>query len=197
MGLGTKDKASGVKKISTKIDKNMKSIFDTAKEPLLVLDNYLEVLYANSMFLDAFELKREDIMNKSFDRLVNTKWNISELKKILNETLTNDINMYDFEINFICEKGNNKNILLNATLIEDFQWVIITAECISCKSENKTKSDKKIQNIETAVKKRTVKLCDRLNMLEILNKNMVGRELKMIQMKKEIKDLKRQIINGK
>ena len=49
------------------------------------------------------------------------------------------------------------------------------------------------QTLETQVKQRTRELQDKLKELERMNKHMIGRELKMVELKKEIKKLKRKL----
>ena len=49
---------------------------------------------------------------------------------------------------------------------------------------------------EIKIIERTAQLAGRVKELEALNKTMVGRELKMVELKKEIEDLKKRVKNG-
>ncbi len=54
-----------------------------------------------------------------------------------------------------------------------------------------TKSAECDKELERKVNERTKALADRVEELESLNRTMVGREMKMIELKKEIEDLKK------
>jgi PAS domain S-box-containing protein len=56
------------------------SIIATVREPLLVLDETLEVVAANRSFYNIFKVKPEETIGKKVYRLGNGQWNIPELR---------------------------------------------------------------------------------------------------------------------
>ncbi|MEJ5166988.1 MAG: PAS domain-containing protein [Thermoanaerobaculia bacterium] len=63
-------------------------ILETMREPLLVLNDKLEIVYANKAFYNIFKIK-EDILGEKIYNIGNKEWDIPELKKLLEETELN------------------------------------------------------------------------------------------------------------
>ena len=206
MSLDIEHKTSGKIKISNKNKLNkdkktalhyMDTLVDVVRESFLILDDDLKVLAANSIFLDTFKVKIKDVLDISLYQLGNGQWDIPEFKKLLEKVLPEKKVVINFEVEHTFETIGKRIMLLNARQIDTVQLIIIAIEDITGRKKSEKLLENNAQKLEILVKKRTTELADRINSLEILNKNMVGRELKMIEMKKEIKDLKRRIINGK
>ena len=82
-------------------------------------------------------------------------------------------------------------MLLNARQIDSVQLIILAVEDITIQENLEKKLAEYAKRLEAKIAERTTELSDRVKELEFLNKTMVGRELKMVELKKEIKSLKK------
>ena len=105
----------------------------------------------------------------------------------------------DYEVQHTFPDIGEKTILLNAIQmdIDKAHLIVLAMEDITVRKELEIKLAEYTAALETKVEQRTKEIADRVYDLESLNKIMVGRELKMIELKNEIVDLKAQIYDIK
>jgi PAS domain-containing protein len=89
-------------------------IIKTVRNPLLVLNEDLQVVSANPAFYDKFSAEKETTVGKKFYEIKDGQWNIEELRKILEEILPEKSELNDFEIDADFAGIGEKKILLNA-----------------------------------------------------------------------------------
>ena len=169
----------------------MKTLVDVARESFLILDSNLKVLSANPIFYQNFRVTPEQTENVPLYKLGNGQWDIPELKKLLEEVLPKEKNVKDYEVTHVFEKIGEKTMLLNAGQIDSVQLIILAIEDITKRKELEEKLAKYTKGLEVEVAKRTGELTEKIKDLEMLNRTMVGRELKMVELKKEIENLKK------
>ena len=174
----------------------MKTLVDVARESFLILDARLRVLSANPIFYQSFRVTQKQTENKYIYELGNGQWNIPELKKLLEEILPKEKVVTNYEVTHVFEKIGKKTMLLNAGQIDSVQLIILAIEDVSLRKELEEKLAHYTEGLEVKVATRTSQLSDRISELEALNKTMVGRELKMVELKKEIESLKKRLKNG-
>ena len=104
--------------------------------------------------------------------------------------------MKNYEVTHVFETIGKKTVLLNARQIDTVQLIILAIEDITDRKNLEEKLAKHTKGLEIKVAERTMELADRVKELEMINKSMVGRELKMIELKKEIENLKKLVKNG-
>lgn len=169
----------------------IKSLVDTARDPFLILNDQFEVIFANDYFLETFKVSKKETEGNSMYLLGNKQWDIPELKKLMEEILPDKKIVKDYKVVHEFPDIGVKTIKLNARQIDSVQLIILCLDDITI-SENYT------QKLESEVAKRTTELADRVKDLEEITKNMIGRELKMAELKKEIARIKKQknINNG-
>ncbi len=80
--------------------------------------------------------------------------------------------------------------MLNARQIDSVQLIILAMEDITDKRLLEEKLSDYTKGLEAKIAQRTGELDARIKELESLNKTMVDRELKMIELKKELEALK-------
>lgn len=169
----------------------IKTLADTAREPFLVLSPKSEVIFANEYFLKTFQVTKKETEKKSLYDLGDGQWNILELKKLLGEILPNKKIVTDYEVDSSFPKIGRRIMLLNARQIDAIQLIILCFEDISIKKALERKSKKYTRSLEGEVAQQTTELKNRIKELEELTRVMVGRELKMSELKKEIIRIKK------
>lgn len=169
------------------------TLVDVARESFLILDPKLRVISANSVFYTTFQVNTTQTINKLLYELGNGQWNIPELKKLLETILPDKKVVRDYEVTHTFESIGEKTILLNARQIDSVQLIVLAMEDISGRKGLELELQEYSQKLEDRVSERTEQLADQVRELEILNKNMVGREIKMLDLKKEIRILKKKL----
>jgi nitrogen-specific signal transduction histidine kinase len=174
----------------------MKTLVDVARESFLILDADLKVVSANQVFYLNFKVAREQTENQYLYDLGNGQWNIPELKNLLEKILPEKKTVRDYEVTHVFESIGMKTMLLNARQIDTVQLIILAIEDITPRKELENKLAREAEGLTAKVEERTAELTERVKELESLNKSMIGRELKMVELKKENRDLIKLVENG-
>lgn len=169
----------------------MKTLVDVARESFLILDADLRVVEANPTFYDNFKVSAGETENVLLYKLGNGQWDITELRKLLEEILPEKKEVRDYAVTHVFETIGEKTIMLNAKQIDSVQLIILAMEDITSRSDLEKKLAEYTKGLEIKVAERTADLAKRVEELESLNKTMIGRELKMVELKKENADLKK------
>lgn len=169
----------------------METLVDVARESFLILDADLRVISVSPVFYQTFRVSPEQTMNRLLYDLGNGQWNIPELKSLLEEILPNKKVVKDYEVEHIFETIGRKTIMLNARQIDTVQLIILAMEDISDRKELEEKLARHSKDLEVKVAERTAELEVQVKELQRMNKIMVGRELKMIELKSELEKLKK------
>ncbi|TSC95254.1 MAG: PAS/PAC sensor hybrid histidine kinase [Parcubacteria group bacterium Licking1014_1] len=169
----------------------MKTLVDVARESFLILDADIEVVSANDVFYQTFEVKPAQTEGVSLYKLGNGQWNIPELKKLLENILPNKKVVKNYEVEHVFETIGRKTMVLNARQIDTVQLIILAIEDMTVRRELEEKLAKYTKGLEIKGVVGAEELAARVKELEALNKTMVGRELKMVELKKEIEELKK------
>jgi PAS domain S-box-containing protein len=89
-------------------------IIETLREPFLVLDSNLRVKTANRAFYESFQVSKEETEERLVYDLGNGQWEIPALRKLLEEVLTRNKSIHDFEVQHSFPNLGQKTMLLNA-----------------------------------------------------------------------------------
>lgn len=169
----------------------MKTLVDVARESFLILDSDLRVISANPIFYHDFQVTPAKTQNVLLYDLGNDQWDIPELRNLLDEILPEKKVVRDFEVTHKFETIGKKTMLLNASQIDSVQLIILAIEDITIRKGLEQEIAEHVKTLESKVKERTKELNERVDELEALNKTMVGRELRMVELKKEIENQKK------
>jgi two-component system, chemotaxis family, CheB/CheR fusion protein len=160
----------------------MEETLATVREPLMVLKQDLTVLYLNSAFTRTFQVEKEETEGQFLYRLGDEQWNIPKLRSMLDEVLSKDAPVIDFEVEHDFPNLGTKTMLLNARKIEDGHsqqpTMLLAIEDIT---ERKHK--------EAALQQAHAELQSHADELGRFNRVAVERELRMIELKKQINEL--------
>jgi two-component system CheB/CheR fusion protein len=93
------------------------AIVETVREPLVILNQNLQVMKANKTFYETFQLSREETEGRLIYDLGNGQWNIPKLRDLLENILPAHSTFRDFEVTHDFEHVGRKVMLLNASEI--------------------------------------------------------------------------------
>ena len=102
----------------------------------------------------------------------------------------------DYEVSHEFPDIGLKIMLLNARRLDDTHQILLAIEDITVQRAIEKKLAEYTKGLEVAVGEKTVELKARIDELEKINRLMVGRELKMVELKEEIVDLKKKNENN-
>jgi two-component system CheB/CheR fusion protein len=125
----------------TEVHQYAEAIIRTVQIPLLILDSNLRVKTANRAFYQTFQVSEEDTEGNFIFDLGKGQWNISALRKLLNEILPKD-NVFDgYEVEHTFPSIGHKIMLLNARkFYKDGDNILLAIEDIT---ERKSYEDQK------------------------------------------------------
>ena len=93
-------------------------IVETIREPLLVLDSNLKVLFASQNFIDTFQVTREETVGNFVYDLGNQQWNIPKLRELLNTILSQHTAFKNYEVQHDFSIIGRRTMLLNARQVQ-------------------------------------------------------------------------------
>ena len=174
----------------------IKTFSDTAREPFLILDPDLRVIGANKSFYKDFKSSKEETEDKLVYDLGNGQWNIPELKELLENILPTKGVFNDYEVSHEFPNIGLKIMLLNARQLDSTKQILLAIEDITLKRAIEIKLANYTKDLEKGIASKTEELKARVDELSKLNDLMIGRELKMIELKEEIVELKKEKVDN-
>ena len=93
------------------------AIVETVREPLVILNQNLQVVKANKTFYETFQSMQEDTEGRRIYDLGNGQWNIPKLRELLENILPAHSTFRDFEVTHKFDRVGRKVMLLNASEI--------------------------------------------------------------------------------
>lgn len=173
----------------------VKTVVDTIREPFLILDKDLIVISANKVFYGTFHVSEKETEGKKVYNLGNGQWNIPRLKVLLEDILPKNTHFEDFKVEHEFPEIGFKIMILNARRIyatkEKRSIMLLAMEDITKQTQLEDQLREYADKLTLEVAKRTAELEVRVKELERLNKIMIGRELKMVELKAELKKLQK------
>lgn len=112
----TFDEITGLKHIQQQAlerQQYAESIFETIREPLLVLDSQMKIVSANRSFYRIFKVTPRKTIDKNFFSLGKGQWSIPALKNLLEEILPREKAFIDYEVTYDFPKIGKKTMRLN------------------------------------------------------------------------------------
>lgn len=120
------------------------NIFETIREPLIVLDQELRLVSANSAFYKKFKVTKKQSIGKLIYRLGNGQWNIPKLRLLLEDILPHSSHLDNFEVEHEFEDIGKKVMLLNARRVDHVKLILLAIEDIT----DRTVKERELQTSE-------------------------------------------------
>lgn len=95
-----------------------KSIVDTVREPLLVLDHELKVLSASRSFYEKFHVKQKETEGKRIYDLGSGQWDIPGLRELLEQIIPANSSFDDYKVFYTSPATGKQTVVLNARRID-------------------------------------------------------------------------------
>jgi PAS domain-containing protein len=164
------------------------STINAVREPLIVLDGELKVISANQAFFIHFRVKPEETLKRFIYDLGEKQWDIPALRKLLEGLLPTNESFNDYEIEHDFPSIGKRTMLLNARRIPrppaKPRVILLAIEDIT---ERKLIAERILSD---------AKLAEQVKGLQAFEKMSVGRELKMIELEKEVNGLLQELGRG-
>jgi two-component system CheB/CheR fusion protein len=90
------------------------SIVETVREPLVILDGDLRIVSANRSFYREFQVSPEEAEKRLLYEMGESQWDIPALRRMLEEVISKDTELYDFVVEDEFPKIGHRVMLLNA-----------------------------------------------------------------------------------
>ena len=91
------------------------AVVATVREPLVVLDSGLRVRTANEAFYNAFQVEKPETEGRPFHEIGKGQWNVPRLRRLLEEILSENTSLKDFEVEHrSSDRAVGRTLLLNA-----------------------------------------------------------------------------------
>jgi len=130
------DKPGKNSQISAKRTKSLSDeIFDTVREPMLVLNTELRVQRASIPFYTHFRVTPKETLGRRIYDLGNGQWDIPELRSLLQEILPQNKVFNDFEVRHTFEQIGRRTIVLNGRRIDHLQLILLAMEDITTRQQ--------------------------------------------------------------
>ncbi len=107
-----------VQKLASELE-YVKSIVDTVREPLIILDDEFKVISANKSFYDKFRVEKELTEGKLLYKLGNNQWDIPPLRELLEEILPKNHKFENFVVEHDFPEIGHKKMLLNGRKLQE------------------------------------------------------------------------------
>jgi nitrogen-specific signal transduction histidine kinase len=176
-------------------------VVDVAREPFLLLDSDLRIICGNDAFYRFFLVTSEDTEKKLVYDLGNGQWNSPQLRKLLEDILPKSTFFKDFEVEHEFPLIGKKIMIVNARIMygkkDEKPFIIMAMEDVSKQRILEDKLKEYAKQLEMKVLERTNELENRIKELETINTSMINRELRMVDLKKQIEELKLKLVPEK
>jgi two-component system, chemotaxis family, CheB/CheR fusion protein len=101
----------------------LQAVFDTVREPLLILRDDLRIEAANRSFYEAFRVTKEETEDRNLYKIGNGQWAIPRLRELLEKILPESARLRDFPVEHEFPGLGRRRMLLNAALVEQAEGI--------------------------------------------------------------------------
>lgn len=183
-------KINSVGEMQMASEQYVRALMETIRGPILILDSKLRVVEANEYFYSIFKVDKKETKEKLVYELGHGQWNIPSLKKLLENVLPFKKIVRDYEVEDNFPTIGMKVMLINACQVDSLQLIMVSFEDVTTERRIEKKAMDYSRSLKKEVTERTKQLAERIKELEEMNQSMIGREIKMVALKKELDECK-------
>ncbi len=147
-----------------------RAIVDTIREPMVILREDLRVNTANASFYDTFRLTPEETQGLPIYKLGGGRWNIAEVRSLIEDTLAKDARSGEFEMEHDFPGLGNRVLRLNARKLlwkrDASPMVLLAIEDITVHRRAEAALRDQSRKLEQAVQERTSELLTSSSQME-------------------------------
>lgn len=144
------------------MDATARSIVQTVRQPLLVLDEEQRIRFANGPFRSMFRLNEDEVEGKSLADLDGGQWNQPELHRLIGEIIPRHEIIEDYEVRLRVPDGGCRILFLNGRRIvhdmEDTPFILLSFEDVTERMEAHRRLERLNTELEERVRRRTRQL---------------------------------------
>jgi two-component system CheB/CheR fusion protein len=94
------------------------AIVNTVRQPLLVLDDKLQIHTANPVFNQAFNIKNENLTGQSLFAINESVWDCAQLRNHLTETLKSNIAFGEYYLDAKFPDMGKKRLMIDGRILK-------------------------------------------------------------------------------
>ena len=177
-----------------KSEEKFRSFVQKAPIPMCHVDNTTGILqYVNAQFVDTFGYSITDMPSVNdwfqlvYPDLVYRTWVVDNWEKAVTDSIANQTGIKPDNYAITCKNGEIKQILVSGIILGND--LLATFVDLTFQKNIESELNKHKENLEKMVSERTAELKEKNTDLERMNKVFIGRELKMVELKEQIKAL--------
>jgi two-component system CheB/CheR fusion protein len=118
----------------------MTAIVNTVSQPLLVLDDKLNIFAANPAFNRAFNIKNETLTGQSIFKINDSAWDCEQLRRLLAGTLANNTAFEEYYYDAEFPGMNRKSLLISGRILKQSpanpELILLAVEDVTEKPES-------------------------------------------------------------
>jgi PAS domain S-box-containing protein len=168
------------------------NIIGTMEDYVIAIDKEMKIVYINNSVLQDFGYKENELINKPISAII-----LADISKFSYEQALKQFPLLNYQAEIISKKGDKITVSANVSILEESSSDILGFVFVFRDVRQMDKLIKglqqKTEELEVAKKeleKKNEEFESTNEKLDQTNKLMVGRELKMAELKKEIEELK-------
>ncbi|MBW2647525.1 MAG: PAS domain S-box protein, partial [Deltaproteobacteria bacterium] len=174
-------------------EQRYREIYNSPSDAIFILDaSTSEILDVNSAMLGMYGYDREEVLQMQIGDISSGKhpYTLDQAVKLTNKAIVDGPQTFEWQ----AKKKNGKSFWAEAALkyteIQDAGYVIAVVRDVTERKQAEEALQKAHKELEVKVEERTRNLKEKTEKLERMNKLFVDRELRMKELKEEIKKLK-------
>jgi PAS domain S-box-containing protein len=138
------------------------SIFATAREAFVLLDDELRVRAANRAFYETFRVTPAETEGRVLCEIGAGEWDVPALRRVLEEVIPRDGQVRDFEVRHDVPRLGRRNMLLNARRVTRAEGpggrIFLAIEDVTEKYQAREEARRLREELEDRVRQRTAEL---------------------------------------